>query len=103
MEIWETETFRKWFWSLGIFGQRDEEDVIGMLEAAFEENDMEFLLRVIGDISRSKDIPQLARELNLSRKGLYKAFSGKGNPSFITVAKVLDNLGFRLKVKQKAS
>jgi probable addiction module antidote protein len=46
---------------------------------------------------------QLAKELNLNRKGLYKAFSEKGNPSFLTVVKVLDSLGFRLKVEQKVS
>jgi probable addiction module antidote protein len=46
---------------------------------------------------------QLSRELDLDRKGLYKAFSPEGNPSFLTVVKVLDSLGFRLSVEQKAS
>jgi probable addiction module antidote protein len=46
---------------------------------------------------------QLAKEPNLNRKGLYKVFSEKGNPSFLTVVKVLDNLGFRLRVEQKVS
>jgi probable addiction module antidote protein len=46
---------------------------------------------------------QIAREMNLNRKGLYKAFSEKGNPSFLTVVKVLDNLGFRLKIEQKVT
>jgi probable addiction module antidote protein len=80
-----------------------KEDVIGVLEAALEENDIDFLFSVIGDISRSKGMVQLARELNLDRKGLYKAFSPEGNPSFITVFKVLDNLGFRLKVERKTA
>jgi probable addiction module antidote protein len=80
-----------------------KEDVIEMLEAAFEENDMEFLFRIISDLSRSKGMAQLARELNLDRKGLYKAFSSEGNPSFITVFKVLDTLGFRLKVERKTA
>jgi DNA-binding phage protein len=52
--------------------------------------------------SQGKDIEK-AKELNLNRKGLYKAFSEKGNPSFFTVVKVLDNLCFRLSVEQKAS
>jgi DNA-binding phage protein len=46
---------------------------------------------------------RLARALNLNRKGLYKAFSEKGNPSFLTVVKVLGNPGFRLNVEQKVS
>jgi len=80
-----------------------KEDVIGILEAALEENDMEFLFKVIGDIARSKGMSQIARELNLNREGLYSAFSPQGNPSFNTVAKVLDNLGYQLSVKQKVS
>jgi probable addiction module antidote protein len=82
---------------------KTKEDVIAHLEAALEENDPEFLLRTIGHIARSKGMAQLAKEVNLNRKGLYKAFSENGNPSFLTVAKVLDNLGFRLKVEQKVS
>ncbi|MDR1389689.1 MAG: putative addiction module antidote protein [Treponema sp.] len=77
-----------------------KEDVIAFLEGALKENDPEFLLKTIGHIARSKGMARLARELNLNRKGLYKAFSERGNPSFLTVVKVLNNLGFRLKVEQ---
>jgi probable addiction module antidote protein len=78
-----------------------KEDVLANLKVALEENDPEFLLSVIGDIARSKGMVQLARELDLDRKGLYKSFSKKGNPSFITVVKVLDSLGFRLNIQLK--
>jgi probable addiction module antidote protein len=77
------------------------EDVIGYLEAALAENDTKFLLKAIGTIARSKGMAQLARELDIDRAGLYKAFSPEGNPSFATVAKVLDNLGFQLSIQQK--
>jgi len=77
------------------------EDVIGILEAALEENDLEFLFKVLGDIARSKGMAQIARELNLNRESLYRSLSQEGNPSFSTVAKVLDNLGFQLSIKQK--
>jgi probable addiction module antidote protein len=80
-----------------------KEDVIAFLEGALKENDSEFLLKTIGHIARSKGMVQLAKELNLNRKGLYKAFSGKGNPSFLTVVKVLDNLGFRLNIERKSA
>ena len=79
------------------------EDVIGILEAALEENDMEFLFKVLGDIARSKGMAQIARELNLNRESLYHSLSQAGNPSFSTVAKVLDNLGFQLSIRQKIS
>jgi probable addiction module antidote protein len=77
-----------------------KEDVLGILEAALDENDPEFLLSVIGDIARSKGMMKIAKELNLDRTGLYRSFSSEGNPSFITVLKVLGNLGFRLNIEQ---
>jgi len=80
-----------------------KEDVIAYLEAALEENDTAFLLSVLGDIARSKGMAQIARELNLARESLYRSLAQDGNPSFNTVAKVLDNLGFQLSVKQKIS
>jgi probable addiction module antidote protein len=82
---------------------KTKEDVIAILEAALEENDIEFLFKVIGDIARSKGMAQIARELNLNRESLYRSFSQEGNPSFGTVVKVLDNLGFQLSIKQKVS
>lgn len=44
---------------------------------------------------------QIAKELNLNREGLYTALSPQGNPFFITIARVPDNLGFRLSVQIK--
>jgi probable addiction module antidote protein len=73
------------------------------LKAALAENDTQFLLRAIGDIARSKGMVHLAQDLNLDRKGLYKALSPEGNPSFITVSNVLDKLGFRLNIERKVS
>ena len=78
-----------------------KEDVIGILEAAIEENDIEFLFKVIGDIARSKGMGQIAKELKLNRESLYRSLSQGGNPSFYTVVKVLDNLGYQLSIKQK--
>jgi len=44
---------------------------------------------------------QIARELNLNRESLYRSLSQDGNPSFSTIVKVLDNLGFQLGIRQK--
>jgi probable addiction module antidote protein len=94
----EKITFKKWDPAKHI---NTKEDVIAYLEAALEENDPEFLFEIIGDIARSKGMTEIARELNLNREGLYTALSPQGNPSFVTVARVLDNLGYQLSVKQK--
>jgi probable addiction module antidote protein len=80
-----------------------KEEVIAYLEAALEENDMELLLSTLGDIARSKGMTQIAKELKLSRESLYRSLSPEGNPSFGTVMKVLDTLGFQLSLKQKAT
>ena len=80
-----------------------KEDVVAFLDGALEENDPEFLFKTIGYIARSKGMAQIAKELNLNREGLYTALSAQGNPSFVTIARVLDNLGFQLSIKQKVS
>jgi probable addiction module antidote protein len=80
-----------------------KEDIIAHLTVALEENDIEFLLKTMGYIARSEGMAQIACELGVTREGLYKSLSPAGNPSFETVLKLLDILGFRLKVEQKVS
>ena len=80
-----------------------KEDVLAHLEAALAENDSDFLLRTIGHIARSKGMAHLARELNINRRGLYKALAPDGNPSFKTVFKLLDLLGMRIRLEQKSA
>jgi probable addiction module antidote protein len=73
------------------------------IEAALEENDVGFLLKVLVDIAHSKGMTQLVRELHLNREGMYRSLSVSGNPSFSTMVQVFDNLGLQLSVKQKES
>jgi probable addiction module antidote protein len=79
---------------------KTKEDVVLYLEAALEENDPELLLATLGDISRSKGMTHLARELNVSRESLYVSLSENGNPSFTTIFKLLNILGFHLSIKK---
>jgi probable addiction module antidote protein len=39
---------------------------------------------------------KLAEEIGMSRPALYRALSGKGNPEFATIAKVMHALGLKL-------
>jgi probable addiction module antidote protein len=80
-----------------------KEDVLAHLEVVMEENDPELLLRTIGYIARSKGMAQIAHDLKLDRAGLYKAFSEGGNPSFLTVVRVLDKLGYGISFCQKTA
>jgi probable addiction module antidote protein len=80
-----------------------KEDVYAFLEAAFEENNLETLLDVLGAIVKSKGMAAIDRKAGLNHENLYKSFSGEENPSFGTVVQVLDTLGFQLSIKQKVS
>jgi len=80
-----------------------KEDVIAHIEVALEENDTEMLLSIVGDIARSKGMTQIARELGVSREGLYRSLAPSGNPSFDTVIRLLDILGLQLKVERKSA
>ena len=80
---------------------KDKETAIAFLEVALEENDPDFLLRAIDNIARSKGMTQIAKEMKLSRRGLYKSFAPDGNPSFRTMFKLIDLLGLQIKLVQK--
>jgi len=96
----EKVTFEKWDSAEAL---TSKERVIAYLEVALEENDPDFLISALGDIARSKGMTQLARELNIDRKGLYKSLAPDGNPSFKTVFKLLDLMGMRLRLEQKST
>ena len=73
-------------------------DVAAYLEAVLEEagDDPAVIARAFGTVARSGNLSELAREVGLSREGLYKALSGDGNPSFATIMKVAHAFGLRL-------
>jgi len=78
-------------------------EVYAYLQGALEENDTETLFDVIGAIAKSKGMMMIAKELGLSRESLYKSFSADGNPSFSTVLKVLDILGYKMQILPKSA
>jgi probable addiction module antidote protein len=81
---------------------RTEDDIAAYLEAVMEENDPSLLAAALGDIARARNMSQLAKEVGMSREGLYKALSGEGNPAFSTISKVVNALGLRLTVEPLA-
>ena len=80
-----------------------KEDVIAHLKVALEENDIDFLLSVLNALARSKGMAQIATDLGISREGLYKSLTPGSNPSFVTILKTFDNLGFKLNVEVKSA
>ena len=80
-----------------------KDEVIAYLQGAIEENDTETLYDVIGAIARSKGMMIIAKELGLSRESLYKSLSPRGNPSFSTIIKILDLLGYKMQIIAKSA
>ena len=92
-----TGTFTRWDATNHL---RTDEDARLYLEAAAEEDlgDGRLIRAALSDIARAGNMSQLAREIGMTREGLYKALSENGNPSFTTISKVIRALGMRLRV-----
>ena len=75
-----------------------DERMAGYLEAVLEDNDPYLFKVALGDIARAKGISALAKDIGMTRPGIYKALSSEGNPSFDTVRKVIDAFGLKLAI-----
>ena len=78
----------------------DLDDVATYLEIALRESaeDPTAVPRALGVIARSKNMSELARQVGMSRDGLYKALSADGNPTWSTILKVTNALGLRFEL-----
>jgi len=94
------ERFEKWDMAEAL---DTKEDIIACLQVALADMDMEFLFETLGSLARAKGMTQIAKELNLTREGLYKSLSPNGNPSFETVIRLLEILGLQIKLEQKSA
>ena len=91
------ETFTKWDAAEHL---RRKEDVRLYLEACAEEDpgDGSLIRAALNDIARAQNMSLLSRDVGMSREGLYKALSEKGNPSFATVMRITRALGMQLRI-----
>lgn len=84
---------------------RTPEQIAAYLEAVFEDygDDSRVIVAALGDAARAQGMLKIADETGLNREGLYKTLSGKGNPSFDTVLKVMKAVGVELRPMVRAS
>lgn len=75
---------------------KTEADIAAYLDAVTEDGDPALIAAALGDVARARNLSQLARDVGMSRQGLDKALSGKGNPSLSTMVKVARSLGLEL-------
>ena len=78
---------------------RTKDDVCLYLEACAEEDpgDGSLIRAALNDIARAQNMSRLAREVGMTREGLYKALSENGNPTFATVMRITRALGMQLR------
>jgi probable addiction module antidote protein len=76
------------------------DDVAAFLEVALEDSveDPSAVPHALGIIARSQNMSELARRVDMSRDGLYKALSADGNPTWSTILKVTNALGLRFEL-----
>ena len=91
------ETFTRWDVADHL---QSKEDVRLYLEACAEEDpgDGSLIRAALNDIARAQNMSRLAREIGMTREGLYKALSENGNPSFATVMRITRALGMHLRI-----
>ena len=91
------ETFTRWDVTKHL---RTREDARLYLEACAAEDpgDGSLIRAALNDIARAQNMSRLAREIGMSREGLYKALSEDGNPTFATVMRITRALGMQLRI-----
>ncbi|UBO74378.1 addiction module antidote protein [Aeromonas rivuli] len=81
---------------------RNEQDIKAYLEAVLEDGDPSMIGVALGNIARSRSVSQLAMDAKMSRDSILDVLSGQGNPSFATIAKLANVLGFRIELMQNS-
>ncbi|KGQ19215.1 Addiction module antidote protein [Lysobacter dokdonensis DS-58] len=69
------------------------------LTACYEEGGTALFLKAIGEVARARGMSEVANNTGLTRASLYKALAEDGNPAFDTLVRVLDTLGFRMRIE----
>ena len=92
-----TETFTKWDAPEHV---RSREDARLYVQACAEEDpgDGSLIRAALNDVARAGNMSRLARDIGMSREGLYKALSENGNPTFATVMRIMRALGMQLRI-----
>ncbi len=81
--------------------QSSRRNMADRINRAFATSDITAICHAIGDATRLHNISDIAREAELERPTIYRAFAGEKFPNFSTVLRVLDAMGFQLKVTER--
>lgn len=78
---------------------KDPKEAARYLNAVMEENDQTLVLVALSQVAKARGLSKTAKTASLSRMGLYKMLSKKGNPEFKTFINVLNAAGLRMSFK----
>lgn len=71
-----------------------------VFEAYAEDGDTAALLAALRIIAQVKGMTNIANEVGMTRQGLQKALSEKGNPRLDNINAIIKALGYRLKAEK---
>lgn len=71
---------------------------LGYLEAALEDGDPGLIAAALGDIAKARGMAAVAEGAGITREGLYKALSQRGDPRLSTVLGVLKALNLKISI-----
>ena len=73
-------------------------DIGDYLTQAFLDDDPAVFVTALGHVAKAKGIAQLATDTGLNRESLYKALSGKTQPKWDTVQRIIKALNINLHI-----
>ena len=78
-----------------------EEDIRIYIDVACEDDpgDGSLIRSALQDVTRAQNMSGLARQVGMSRAGLYKTLSPNGNPSFATIMRLTRALGMKVVIR----
>ena len=82
---------------------REPEDVVELLNDAFDSGHTGYITRALGVVARSEGMTKLAARTGINRQALYTALGENGNPTLETLLKVISELGLKLKCEADLS
>jgi len=75
-----------------------EQDIANYLALAFEDSDTAHIMLALANVAKARNMTQIAREMGISRRGLYNMLSENGNPGLKSIQSLLSVLGVKLTV-----
>jgi probable addiction module antidote protein len=82
---------------------QDREIAIGYINALLSDNDEQGVLLALRDVADAMSMGTVAKVAGVNRESLYKMLSGRRDPRFGTVLRVLNGLGIKLRVVDERS